>query len=101
MNLDTLTHDINAGAIDALHLISIEGGFYVLHALSKGRTQPVQDASGATLRVGSAEAARKCLVGIPDVPFFLVHPSAYDEMIGLSSAADSATRLPINLRSIL
>ena len=101
MNLQQLTEHVQAGEVDELNLISIEGGIYLLEVRQGGRALPLNDAKGKAVRLRSVEHARTFLEGVPPVPFHLVHASAYDEMCGLGNRADAPLKVPIALRSAL
>jgi hypothetical protein len=101
MKLDELSKQIKADQVSELHLVSMEGGSYVLHAVTDGVSSPVLDANDKTLHVASVEEARKCLTDVPEVPFFLVQPAVYDEMVGHAPDQNTASREPIKFRSSL
>ena len=46
MNMQDLAGRVQAGHIDALHLVSLEGGIYVLEAQMGDRAYPVEDDLG-------------------------------------------------------
>lgn len=88
------------GLIDALNLISVETGFYMLEILSQGQRHSLSNESGQTLRLHSIEQARELLQLLPeDLPFHLVHNSAYDEMCGLPEGRRDPLRVPLSLHS--
>lgn len=101
MKLDELSKQIKAEQVTELNLVSVEGGSYVLHAVTGGVSQPVLDANDETLHVASVDQARKCLIDVPEVPFFLVQPAVYDEMVGHAPGQNDASREPIKFRSSL
>lgn len=101
MKLDDLSKQAKAGKIASLDLVSVEGGSYVLHAVIDGQSHPVHDGNDQTLHVASVDEARKCLEGVPEVPFFLVQPAVYDEMVGHAPGENTASREPIKFRSSL
>lgn len=101
MNLHELTDHVQAGRVDELNLISIEGGIYLLEVRQGGRAHPLNDAQGKAVRLRSVEHARTYLESVPLVPFHLVHASAHDEMCGLGSRAEEPLKVPIALRSAL
>lgn len=101
MKLDELSQQAKAHHISELQLISVEGGSYVLHALIDGQAQPVLDANDQTLHVASVDEARKCLADVPELPFFLIQPAVYDEMVGHAPGEASASREPLKFRSSL
>ena len=53
-----------AGHIDALHLVSLEGGIYVLEAQMGDRAYPVEDDLGQPVSLRSVEHARQVLRGL-------------------------------------
>ncbi|MEO4047210.1 DUF6482 family protein [Pseudomonas sp. CAU 1711] len=79
MRLHDLTSHAQAGRLEALHLISLEGGIYLLEARVDGLMQPVEDERGAPLQPRSLEHARELLHGLP---FSLVQDGVQDEMCG-------------------
>lgn len=98
MNLHDLSTHAQAGRIDELSLISLEGGIYLLEARMEGRAHPVLTEQGKNLNLRSVEHARDVLRDTPPLPFFLVHSSVHDEMCGMPSA-DNSLRVPIAFRS--
>ena len=98
MNLHDLSIHAQAGRIDELNLISLEGGIYLLEAQMDGRSHPILDPRGSTLNLRSVEHARDVLQEMPALPFFLLHSSVHDEMCGMPSA-DNSLRVPIAFRS--
>ena len=98
MKLNDLSAHAQAGHIDELNLISLEGGIYLLEAKMEGRTYPIRDGQGSMLSLRSVEHARDLLQEMPVLPFFLVHSSVHDEMCGMPSA-DNSLRVPIAFRS--
>lgn len=98
MNLHDLSIHAQAGRIDELNLISLEGGIYLLEAQMDGCSHPILDPRGSTLSLRSVEHARDVLQEMPALPFFLVHSSVHDEMCGMPSA-DNSLRVPIAFRS--
>jgi hypothetical protein len=101
MDLSKLAAHVKAGEIKEIHLVTIEGGSYVMHALINGASEPVVDAKGNTLHIASIEEARKNLTGVPPVPFFLVQPAVYDEMVGLSDEIKQPNREELQWHSSL
>lgn len=98
MNLHDLSTHAQAGRIDELSLISLEGGIYLLEARMEGRAHPILTEQGKTLNLRSVEHARDVLQDMSPLPFFLVHSSVHDEMCGMPSA-DNSLRVPIAFRS--
>ena len=99
MNLQTLREDVQAQRVDALDLVSIEGGFYLLSVRSRGETHLLRDECSKVVHLRSVEHARELLSEMPAIPFFLVHNSAYDEMCGLADGVREPLRVPISMRS--
>lgn len=99
MNLQTLMEGVQAQRVDALDLLSVEGGFYLLSVRSEGKTHLLRDERSKVIHLRSVEHARDLLNEMPPVPFYLVHSSAYDEMCGLSDGVREPLRVPISLRS--
>jgi hypothetical protein len=101
MRLDELSKQAKAEQVTELNLVSVKGCSYVLHAIINGQSLPVHDAHDKPLHVASIEEARKCLVDVPELPFFLIQPAVYDEMVGIAPDHMSASREPIKFRSSL
>lgn len=80
MNMQDLAGRVQAGHIDALHLVSLEGGIYVLEAQMGGRAYPVEDDLGQPVSLRSVEHARQVLRGLDRVPVELVCADVDDEM---------------------
>jgi hypothetical protein len=99
MKLHDLLENARASRIDTLELVSIEGGIYLLRISIDGRSVMLQDEQGAIWRLRSVEHARDLLEELPELPFYLLHASAYDEMCGLADGNREPLRLPIALRS--
>lgn len=72
MNMQDLAGRVQAGHIDALHLVSLEGGIYVLEAQMGDRAYPVEDDLGQPVSLRSVEHARQVLRGLDRVPVELV-----------------------------
>jgi len=99
MNLQELTNRSLAGDVDELHLVSMEGGIYVLEARMGQRYFPIQDAKGHVLGVRSLEHARELLAPLPPIPFQLVHAVVQDEMCGSQSGSavnDEGVPIPLH-----
>lgn len=94
-----LARHLNAGTIDELNLISIEGGIYLLEARLQGVIQLLEGEQGETLRLRSVEHARALLRELPPVPFHLVHAVVHDEMCGMPVDKREALRVPISFHS--
>ena len=99
MKLQSLLENARASRIDALELVSIEGGIYLLRILMQGQTLMLHDEQDRIWRLRSVEHARDLLEELPELPFYLLHASAYDEMCGLASGSREPLRVPIALRS--
>ncbi|WP_407295088.1 DUF6482 family protein [Stutzerimonas zhaodongensis] len=99
MNLQALSEAAQARRVEALELVSLEGGFYLLSAQVGGKSQVLRDERGKVVHLRSVEHARDLLHELPVMPFFLVHSSAYDEMCGLAAGIREPLRVPIGMRS--
>ncbi len=99
MKLQELLVRAQAGQVDSLELISLEGGTYVLEAVTGSHRVSVKDANGVVLHLRSVEHARDLLQGIPLLPFHLVHAEVHDEMCGMPPATKEPLRVPISMRS--
>ena len=69
-----------AGRIDALELISLEGGIYLLDIYLQCQRHSLIDERGAVWHLRSVAHARDLLREVPELPFHLVQQSPYDEM---------------------
>ncbi|WP_236450846.1 DUF6482 family protein [Stutzerimonas stutzeri] len=99
MNLSDLARHANAGRIDALELISLEGGIYILDIYLQGQRHALVDERGSVCHLRSVEHARDLLRDLPELPFHLVQQSPYDEMCGLADGVREPLRVPIGIRS--
>lgn len=99
MTLPELLRAARDGAVSELELISLEGGIYLLQVLGPQQRCYLVDSAGRNQHLRSIEQARDLLQDLPEVPFFLVHASAYDEMCGLPGGTRDALRVPVGLRS--
>jgi len=99
MNLQQLDLEIQAGRVQELNVISIEGGDYLLEALIGERVCPIKNTDGTRLRARSVEHIRQQVQTLPDVPMHLIHPSAYDEMCGLGEHPRNVLKVAISQRS--
>ncbi|AEA82823.1 DUF6482 family protein [Stutzerimonas stutzeri] len=99
MNLSDLARHANAGRIDALELISLEGGIYILDIYLQGQRHALVDERGSVCHLRSVEHARDLLRDLPELPFHLVQQSPYDEMCGLADGVREPLRVPIGMRS--
>lgn len=97
MNLHQLTELAQAGQIDELRLVSLEGGIYVLQAHLGANLHGVVDAQGAGLRVRSTSHVRQLLHGLPVLPCVLVQKGVHDEMCGLAPAVEEPLKIPFTL----
>jgi hypothetical protein len=98
MKVEDIAGSVKAGAVNELKLLAMEGGSYTLHVVVNGESQRVLNAHGETLHIASVDQARKLLSGVPDtVPFYMVQPAVYDEMVGLDSGpTDSRELIPLH-----
>jgi hypothetical protein len=99
MYLQDLATHAAAGRIDALELISLEGGIYLLDIYLQGQRHRLIDERGAVWHLRSVEHTRDLLREVPELPFHLVQQSPYDEMCGLAEGAREPLRVPIGMRS--
>lgn len=99
MNPSDLARHANAGRIDALELISLEGGIYILDIYMQGQRHALVDERGSVCHLRSVEHARDLLRDLPELPFHLVQQSPYDEMCGLADGVREPLRVPIGMRS--
>lgn len=99
MNLHSLLEDARADHVEALDLVSLEGGFYLLSVQVRGLPKVLRDEHNKVMHLRSVEHARDLLREMPEVPFYLVHSSAFDEMCGLAGGVREPLRVPISLRS--
>lgn len=99
MNLHDLSSHARAGHIEALELISIEGGIYLLDIYQVGQRHCLRDEQGRIWHLRSVEHARDLLQELPELPFHLVQQSPYDEMCGLAEGRREPLRVPISMRS--
>ncbi|AHY41713.1 DUF6482 family protein [Stutzerimonas decontaminans] len=99
MRLQDLAAHAVAGRVDALELISLEGGIYLLDIYLQGQRHSLIDERGAVWHLRSVEHARDLLRELPELPFYLVQQSPYDEMCGLAEGVREPLRVPIGLRS--
>ena len=65
MNLSDLARHANAGRIDALELISLEGGIYILDIYLQGQRHALVDERGSVCHLRSVEHARDLLLRDP------------------------------------
>jgi hypothetical protein len=99
MKLSALRQTALVGNLDALDLISLEGGTYVLEARSSTRAFSVHDEQGKVLHFRSVEHARDLLHDFPRIPFHLVHAEIHDEMIGMPVVRHEPLRVQISMNA--
>jgi hypothetical protein len=99
MKLSVLRQNAMAGQVDALDLISLEGGTYVLEARSLGGRFSVRDEQSKVLHFRSVQHARDLLHDFPRVPLHLVHAEIHDEMIGMPVVRHEPLRVPISMNT--
>ncbi|AKT28691.1 DUF6482 family protein [Pseudomonas syringae pv. actinidiae] len=99
MNYQDFTDHAQAGRVEELNLISIEGGIYLLDVRMNGTSVMLKDAVGNTLHLRSVEHARELLKNVPVVPFYLVHCVVHDELCGMPVNDRSEMRMPICFHS--
>ncbi|WP_313086862.1 DUF6482 family protein [Pseudomonas sp.] len=99
MKLQALVEDAQADRVEALDLVSLEGGFYLLSIHAQGQSHVLRDEQSKVVHLRSVEHARDLLSEVPVMPFYLVHSSAYDEMCGLATGVREPLRVPISMRS--
>ncbi|MDI9776224.1 DUF6482 family protein [Pseudomonas fluorescens] len=99
MNLTALTQLVSTGQAKELELLSLEGGFYLLRALTDVGPVTLSDALGQPVRVRSTTELRHLLDGLPPVPCMLVQQVVHDEMCGQRDGPIAPLRLPISLAS--
>ncbi|MDO7896044.1 DUF6482 family protein [Pseudomonas citrulli] len=97
MNLNELTERVAAGDIQALELLSLEGGFYLLRAMTGSGPVTLSDARGQPVRLRSSTELRQLLVDLPPVPCTLVQHVVHDEMCGQRDGPIAPLRLPLTL----
>lgn len=99
MKLQALLEDAQADRVEALDLVSLEGGFYLLSIHIGGQSHVLRNEHSKVMHLRSVEHARNVLSEVPVMPFYLVHSSAYDEMCGLAGGVREPLRVPISMRS--
>ena len=97
MKLSMLRQNALAGAVEALDLISLEGGTYVLEARVSGQRFSVRDELAKVLHFRSVQHARDLLSDFPRIPLHLVHAEIHDEMIGMPVVRHEPLRVPISM----
>ena len=99
MKLSVLRQAALSGLVDALDLISLEGGTYVLEARAGGATFSVRDEQGKVLHFRPVEHARDLLHDFPRIPLHLVHAEIHDEMIGMPVVRHEPLRVQISMNA--
>ncbi|HEN8710956.1 MULTISPECIES: DUF6482 family protein [Pseudomonas] len=99
MNLHTLTELAAAGNVQELELLSLEGGFYILRALTDAGPLTLSDANGQAVRFRSTTELRQLLADLPPVPCMLVQQVVHDEMCGQRNGPVEPLRVPVTLAS--
>ncbi|PWB35121.1 metal ABC transporter ATPase [Pseudomonas sp. SDI] len=99
MNLNALTQLVTAGAVEELEVLSLEGGFYVLRALTGTGPVTLSDTLGQPVRVRSITELRQLLIDLPAVPCMLVQQVVHDEMCGQRDGPVAPMRVPVTLTS--
>lgn len=97
MNLNNLAERVTAGEVQELELLSLEGGFYILRALTGTGPITLSDAQGQPLRLRSTTELRQLLADMPAVPCMLVQQVVHDEMYGLRDGPVAPLRVPVSL----
>lgn len=97
MNLNNLAERVTAGEVQELELLSLEGGFYILQALTGTGPITLSDAQGQPLRLRSTTELRQLLADMPAVPCMLVQQVVHDEMCGLRDGPVAPLRVPVSL----
>lgn len=99
MNLNNLTERVTAGEVEELELLSLEGGFYILRAITAAGPVTLSDAQGQSLRLRSTTELRQMLAELPPVTCVLVQQVVHDEMCGLRDGPVEPLRVPVMLAS--
>ncbi|MFJ4385776.1 DUF6482 family protein [Pseudomonas sp. NPDC089408] len=99
MQLSAFGEHIANGHVDELELLSLEGGFYLLRALTGNGPITLSDAHGQPLRLRSTTELRDLLGELPVVPCVLVQQVVHDEMCGQREGPVAPLRLPVSLAS--
>ncbi|WP_017905800.1 DUF6482 family protein [Pseudomonas asplenii] len=99
MNLQHLTELAAAGSINELELLSLEGGFYVLRALTSSGPRTLCDGRGQALHLRSTTELRQLLADVPPLRCTLVQHVVHDEMCGQRSGPIEPLRVPVTLAS--
>ncbi|TNF79997.1 metal ABC transporter ATPase [Pseudomonas sp. ICMP22404] len=99
MNLNNLIERVAAGEVEALELLSLEGGFYILRAITAAGPVTLSDAQGQPVRLRSSTELRQLLIDLPPLPCTLVQHVVHDEMCGQHDGPVAPLRLPLTLAS--
>lgn len=100
MNIQDIYEYASVGDLQALELLSLEGGIYLLQAQIDGQIHSIKMQDGTMLRLRSVTHARELLEGLPVmVPFHLVHCDVHAEMCGCGLGTTPPFREPIALAS--
>ncbi|NUT67137.1 metal ABC transporter ATPase [Pseudomonas corrugata] len=99
MNLNNLIERVAAGEVEALELLSLEGGFYILRAMTAAGPVTLSDAQGQPVRLRSSTELRQLLIDLPPLPCTLVQHVVHDEMCGQRDGPVAPLRLPLTLAS--
>ncbi|AIN58630.1 metal ABC transporter ATPase [Pseudomonas soli] len=97
MNLNTLFEQVAAGQVQALELLSLEGGFYLLRAMANAGPVTLSDDQGQAVRFHSITQLRQTLAGLQPVPCMLVQQVVHDEMCGQRDGPVAPLRVPVTL----
>jgi hypothetical protein len=81
--------------VDFVEILSLEGQRYAARLGIGDTLRMLSDEAGDTLLFRSSHEARQVLGELEVDTFELVHPSAYDEMIGLPGEKAASMRIPI------
>ncbi|MDR6712518.1 hypothetical protein J2W83_002119 [Pseudomonas hunanensis] len=99
MNLHNLTKLAAAGKVKELELLSLEGGFYVLRALTAAGPVTLSDDHNQAVRLRSTTELRELLADLPPLPCMLVQQVVHDEMCGQRDGPVAPLRVPLTLAS--
>jgi hypothetical protein len=97
MNLHQLGAAAQAGSIEGLEVVSVEGGFYLLQARLASGLQLLRDEHGKVLHLRSTTQVRELLQAMPRVPCELIQHCVHDEMCGTREGTIEPLRLPLSL----
>jgi len=97
MNVNHLTEQVAAGEVKELELLSLEGGFYILRAMTGTGPVTLSDTLGQPVRLRSTTELRQLLAELPPVPCMLVQQVVHDEMCGLRDGPVAPLRIPLSL----